>query len=210
MVYRPNLPATVNHFRRNPAENDAAFGKPFAVRRGYGKFLIKVMLSSICSITRFLHRYPSHPRPAYSPSRSARDVGFAQRPDNSAIGYRGKAAHVMPTGRTVGGPHQTTTIGLRLCKRHQSSLQQWQYLVWRVASTMTWSAAWPAQVQASLHQSCSVRIKRDPLSPVQPQACFATTQALLLANRLDNRALSGRITSGSRQRGLPPLAAFSF
>ena len=209
MAYAPARNAPVSHFRRKPAEIVAAERKPFAVRHGYAKVLSKVMLSSICSITRFLHRYPSHPRPAYSPSRSAWDSCLPNGKSNSAIGYRGKAAHDIDTRRITRDAHEKTTMGSRLCKRHQSSFQQWQHSVWQVALKTTWSAALSARVQGLLPLNCLARIAPVRWLSAPLLACCATTRASLLANRLDNRALSGRLTSGSRQRGLPPLAAFS-
>lgn len=157
-----------------------------------------------------LHRYPSPDRPAYSPSRPMTVFRRWVRNNAVDIGYQHDLAIDRPTDRVNSGVTQITTIGVRLCKRHQSSLRQWQYLVWQVAWKATQSVALQAQAQALLLQKFLARTAQAPCLQVQPQACFATTQASTAAAKVDNRAHQGCANNRNRHRGLPPVAVFAF
>lgn len=155
-------------------------------------------------------RYAFPRWPAFSPSRPATESCRQSVKTSTAIGYHGDLGDEYPRGRVTGDAHETTTIGSRLCRRHQSSLQQWQYLVWQVALITTWSAAWWVQARALWPLNCLAQTAQVQSSRVQPWASFVMTQASTPVSKLDNRALCGRINSGSRQRDMSPMAAFSF
>lgn len=156
------------------------------------------------------HRYPSPDRPAYSPSRSITEIRLSGRKNRRDIGYHGEIAIHRGADCTNCGAIDITTLGLRLCKRHQSSSQRWQYLVWQVALIMTWSAASSAQVAASWLQNCLVQTAQALCLQVPLSACSATTQAYALAAKVDHRAHRGRTIKRNRRRGVPPVAVFSF
>ena len=167
-------------------------------------------LSSFCAAANSLYRYPSPDRPAYSPSRPITEIRLRRAKITDDIGYHGEIAIHRGADRTNCGAAEITMIGLRLCKRHQSSLRQWQYLVWQVASTMTWSAALLVQALASWLQKCWAQLAQVQCLLVQPSVCFATTLASTLVTKTDNRALTGRAMNRGRRRGDTPAAAFSF
>lgn len=175
------------------------------------KFSTKVnsveWLSSNCCFANSLYRYPSPNRPAYSPSRPITVFRLSGRKIIRDIGYHAGIAIHQGAVRANCGAAYITTIGSRLCKRHQSSLQQWQYLVWQVALRATWSVAWPVQVQALWPQKCWAQIAQVQSLPVQPQAYFATMQVSTAAVKVDARAHHGRVISVNRRRG-SALAAF--
>ena len=164
--------------------------------------------SSTRSVAYSLYRYPSPDRPAYSPSRPITVFRLCSAESAFDIGYHDEIAIHRQAGCTHSGATHETTIGLRLCKRHQSSLRQWQYLVWLVASTMTWSAVSLVRVRALSPQKFLAQTAQGQCLPVQPQACSVMTQAF--AAKLDNRAHSGRINNRNRRRGDAPAAVFSF
>lgn len=96
-----------------------------------------------------------------------------------------------------------TTIGSRLCKRHQSSSRLWQYLVWQVALKVTLSAASLARQAVLWPQKFWEQIQ-----PAQrllgPQLAFcATTQGSTAAVNVDYLALAGVNTHSSRLWGSP-------
>jgi hypothetical protein len=158
-----------------------------------------------------LYRYPSPDRPAYSPSRPITGFRLFARKMRSDIGYHAEIAIDQGAGcANRGAIDTTTTIGLRLCKRHQSSLRQWQYLVWQVASTTTWSAALPARAQALWPQKCWEQTVQAQCWPVQPLAFFVTTQACAPAAKVDNRAHAGRVMNRNRRRGYASAAVLRF
>ena len=168
-------------------------------------------LSSNCRSAKSLYRYPSPNRSAYSPSRPI--TVFRRSAGKSAddIGYHSEIAMHQGADRANCGATFITTIGLRLCKRHQSSLRQWQYLVWLVALKVTSNAAWPVQAQALWQQKCLAQTAQAQCLPVQPQVCCATTQAsTAAAKKLDNRAHTGRVQKRSRRRGHTPAAVLRF
>ncbi len=158
----------------------------------------------------FCTRYTFPGWSAFSPSRPATEICRHVRQKRYAIGYHATFAIDCLCGRITGDAHETTRIGSGLCKRHQSSSQQWPYLAWRVVSTMTWNAAWLVQGRGLLPLNCLAQTAQAPWLLAQPQACFATTRASQPAANLDARAFRGRINSGNRQRGSSPLAVFSF
>lgn len=167
-------------------------------------------LSSLCHAAFSLYRYLSPVRPAYSPSRPITEIRLRKAQSKSDIGYHGEIAIHRGAGCTNCGAVDITMIGLRLCKRHQSSLRQWQYLVWQVALTMTWSAAWLAQVPALWLQKCWVLTAQAQCLRALPSACFAMTQVWTPAAKLNNRAHDGRAINGNRRRGHAPAAVFAF
>ncbi len=167
--------------------------------------------SSNRSSANSLYRYPSPDRPAYSPSRPITVFRRSVEKKTSDIGYQAGIAIHQGAVRTNCGATYKTTIGVRLCKRHQSSLRQWQYLVWQVASKVTQSVASQAQAQALLPQKYLAQTVQAQCLPVQPQACFATTQASTAAAKLDNRAHDlGRTMNKDRRRGSASAAVLRF
>ena len=166
--------------------------------------------SSTRSVAYSLYRYPSPDRPAYSPSRPITVFRLCSAESACDIGYHDEIAIHQQAGRRHSGATHETTIGLRLCKRHQSSLRQWQYLVWLVALKAIWSAALPARAQVLSRQKCLARTAQGQYLQVRQQAYFATTQASTAAAKIDNRAHSGRINNRNRRRGDTPAAVFSF
>ncbi len=186
-----------------------AFGS-FSLTSGCVNLSLEEMVTNKSINSTSLHRYPSPDRPAYSPSRPM--TVFRRLVGNNAvdIGYQADLAIDRPTDRVNSGATQITTIGVRLCKRHQSSSRQWQYLVWQVALRATQSVALQAQALALLPQKFSALIAQARCLPVQLLACFATTQASTAAVKVDTRAHHGRINSGNRRWGHTPAAVFAF
>ena len=172
--------------------------------------VIVVGLSSNRTATNSLYRYPSPNRSAYSPSRPITVFRRKLHKMQGDIGYHSKIAMHQGADRTNCGATYKTTIGLRLCKRHQSSLRQWQYLVWQVALRATLSAAWQAQAQALSPQKCLALTALVQCLPVQQPVCCATTQALTAVSKTDNRAHIGRVLNRSRRRGYAPAAVLRF
>ena len=183
----------------------------FFTRRQYS-FNTEVVAkpSSIGLAANSLHRYPSPDRSAYSPSRPITVFRRKLPKRNGDIGYHSEIAMHRGADRTNCGATYKTTIGLRLCKRHQSSSRQWQYLVWQVALKATLSAAWPVQARALWPQKCLALTAQVPCLRVPQQVCCATTQALTAASKTDNRAHLGRAIYGNRRRGVTPAAVFRF
>jgi hypothetical protein len=128
----------------------------------------------------------------------------------AAIGYHGKVAHGVGTERTTGGADIHSTTGLRLCKRHQSSSQQWLYSALLAASTTTSNVVSSAQVQASRLLKSLVLIAQVQWSWALLLACFATTQASQPAAKLNNRAFAGASFFGKPPVGTSPWAVFAF
>lgn len=157
-----------------------------------------------------LYRYPSPDRPAYSPSRPITVFRRSAKKTTCDIGYQTGIAIHQGADRTNSGATYKTTIGVRLCKRHQSSSRQWQYSVWQVALKVTQNAALPVQVRALLPQKCWAQIAQAQCLLVQPSAYFATTQVSTAAAKLDNRAHLGRTMNKDRRRGFAPAAVLRF
>ena len=157
-----------------------------------------------------LYRYPSPGRPAYSPSRPMTVSCRKSTHSCSDIGYHAEIAIDRSEVCTNRGATYETMIGLRLCKRHQSSLRQWQYLVWQVALRATQSVALQVQALALWPQKSWVRTGQAPCLPVLPLVCCATTQASTAAVKLDNRARQGRAINTNRRRGHAPAAVLRF
>ena len=166
--------------------------------------------SSTRSVAYSLYRYPSPDRPAYSPSRPITVFRLCSAESACDIGYHDEIVIHRQAGCTHSGATHETTIGLRLCKRHQSSLQQWQYSVWQVASIMTSNAALQARAQALLPQNYLALTGPAQwlLAPVL--ASFVTTQAWPLAAKLDTRAHRGRTIKKNRRRGFALAAVLRF
>ncbi len=195
-------------FKRETAHLLMAAQQFYASAETSAKVFRLAALSSLRAVIFSLNRYPSPDRSAYSPSRPI--TVFRRNKGNLAddIGYHREIAIDGGAGRTNWGATYKTTIGLRLCKRHQSSLRQWQYLVWQVASKVTQSVALLAQAQvwSQLKFSALTALVQCLQAPLP--ACFATTQASTAAVKLDNRALPGRINFGNRCWGYTPAAVF--
>jgi hypothetical protein len=166
--------------------------------------------SSKLVVANSLYRYPSPDRPANSPSRPMTETCRDNAKNHYDIGYHGDLGIAGINDCVNCDAHSETTIGLRLCKRHQSSLQQWQYSVWQAALTTTWSAAWPARVQALLLRNCLALTAQVQWLLAQLPASFVTTQASLLAAKLDTRAHRGRTLNRNRRRGLALAAVLRF
>lgn len=194
--------------KREVAHSGLLKQQSFAKQQYCLRHEIVVDHSSNWSATNSLHRYPSPNRSAYSPSRPI-TVFRRYGPDLlHDIGYHAGIAIHRCAVRTNSGATYETTIGLRLCKRHQSSLRQWQYLVWQVALRATQSVASQAQALALLPQKYWALTAQALSLPVLPQACFATTQASTLVS--NTPALSGRHHPANRRRGPSPAAVSCF
>lgn len=166
--------------------------------------------SRLCSVANSLYRYPSPDRPAYSPSRPITEIRLCGTKLADVIGYHDEIAIHRGAGRTNCGAVEKTMIGLRLCKRHPSSLRQWQYLVWQVALRATWNAVLQALQVALWPQKYWAQTQLAQQSLALLLACSATTLASTAAVKLDNRALHGRAMNMNRRRGHTPAAVLSF
>ena len=166
--------------------------------------------SSTRSVAYSLYRYPSPDRPAYSPSRPITVFRLCSAESACDIGYHDEIVIHRQAGCTHSGATHETTIGLRLCKRHQSSLRQWQYLVWQVASITTLSAVSLARQVVLWLPKCLAQTAQEQCSLVPPLACCATTPASAPAAKVNHRACLGRAIKRNRRRGVPPVAVFSF
>lgn len=156
------------------------------------------------------NRYPSPDRSAYSPSRPITVFRPSETESEVDIGYQHVFAMHLRADRVNCGATLTTMIGSRLCKRHQSSLRQWQCSAWPVASKAMWNVALQAQAQALWLLKFSVQIAPEQCLPALLQVCCATTQASTAAVKQDNRAHRGRINFGNRRRGTAPAAVLRF
>ena len=199
-------------FKRESAEETMPQIKRYAALATCGTLLDVASCSSKHGATSFLHRYPSPDRPAYSPSRPMTVISTLFRliaPKKTVdIGYQAEIFIDPDVGHANWGGGPETTTGLRLCKRHQSSSRQWQYLVWQVALRATQSVALQARALALLPQKCLAQIAQGQCLQALPLACFATTRASTAA--VNSRALTGRINSENRHRGQAPVAVFAF
>ena len=166
--------------------------------------------SSFCHTANSLYRYPSPSRSAYSPSRPITGFRLCAPKTVGDIGYHGEIAIHRGADCTNRGAVDITMIGSRLCKRHQSSLRQWQYLVWRVALTTMRSVASPVRLAALWLQKFWAQIVQVQCLQVQQSAYFATTQVYAPAAKIDNRVRQGRAMNESRRRGHTPAAVFAF
>ena len=196
--------------KRVIAHSGLAPFRGFPESKACGKVERVVERSSNRSPAVSLHRYPSPDRPAYSPSRPITVFRPCPRKKATDIGYQCVFAIHFPADRVNCGATLTTTIGLSLCKRHQSSLLQWQCSAWPVASKATWNAAWPVQAQALSQPRFWALTQLGQCLPVLLLAYCATTQASTAAVKLDNRAHHGRVTFRNRRRGHAPAAVFCF
>ena len=166
--------------------------------------------SSFCPAAKSLYRYPSPNRSAYSPSRPITEFRLPVVKNTADIGYHGEIAIHRSADRTNRGAAVITMIGLRLCKRHQSSLRRWQYLVWQVALITMLSAVLRVRQAAWWLQKYLAPIARVQCSQAPRLACCATTQASTPVTKLDNRAQFGRAMNESRRSGDPRAAVFAF
>ena len=182
----------------------------FSEQSSFDTVLSAAVTSSTCPVAISTYHYPSPDRPAYSPSRPMTDFRLRTSKMMGDIGYHGEIAIHRGADRTNSGAAEITTIGLRLCKRHQSFSRRWQYLVWQGAWKVTQSAALQVQQAALWLQRCWAQTALAQCLPVLPSVCFATTQVSTAAAKVDNRAPSGRAMNGSRRRGHTPAAAFAF
>ncbi len=196
----------LERFERDIAENRGVRLARFLCLTTCGKIIPVLQGSSKFCNTNSLYRYPSPNRPACSPSRSI--TVFCRHLVKTVydIGYHSDLGFYSSSDNINCDVKSKTTIGLRLCKRHQSSLRQLQYSVWQVASITTWSAAWPAQVRALWLQNCLAQTVQVQWLSVRQLAYSVTTRAF--AANLDNCALAGRITFRNRGQGASLAAVF--
>ena len=145
----------------------------------------------------------SHSRPTTVSCRQGHEMRYA-------IGYHGVLRIALQRVRTIWGAQSKIMIGLRLCKRHQSSSQQLQYSVWQAALTMTSSVASLAQQAASWLLKSSAQIVPAPWLSAQPLACCATTQASKPAAKTKTCAPSGRFMKNTPSSGFPLGGGFAF
>lgn len=181
-----------------------------SARTSFARFSCVAGHSSISSASFCSYRYPPLDRPAYSPSRPITEFRLQLSKTTADIGYHGEIVIHRLAGCANCGAADIKTIGLSLCKRHQSSLRQWQYLVWRVALKATQSGALRAQVQVSWPQTFWARTAQGQCSRGLPLAYFATTQVSTAAVKIDNRARHGRVINKNRSRGHAPAAVLRF
>jgi hypothetical protein len=166
--------------------------------------------SSKLDVVNSLYRYPSPNRPAYSPSGPITVFCLNSAQTEYDIGYHSDLGFGARTGGINCDVPSDKTIGLRLCKRHQSSSRQWQFLVWLVALTMTWNAALRAQAQALSPQNCLAQTGPVQWLSAQASAFFVMMQASLLAAKLETRAHRGRTIDRNRRRGFALAAVLRF
>jgi len=204
-------------FPQTIAARNAQFEREFADIRpvGHARFLwaqscgivnLTTKGSSKLDVVKSLYRYPSPNRPAYSPSGPITDSCLNSDQAEYDIGYQTDLGFVGRSGRINCDAPSETTIGLRLCKRHQSSSRQLQYSVWLVASITMWNAAWPAQVRALWLLNCLARTVQVQWLSVRQLAFSVTTRAF--AANLANCALAGRTTFRNRGQGASLAAVF--
>jgi len=158
-----------------------------------------------------LYRYPSLHRSACLASRPttiAARVRTFSRASVAAIGYHRNPAKVAVQAGADTARVQTTTIGREQCKRFRSFLRQWQYSVWRVASTMMWNAVSLAPVPVLSRPSFWAQTRQAPCLLVLQQASSATTRAF--AGNLRHIAPAGAQHSMAVAGVLTPAAAFRF
>ncbi|SIT83228.1 hypothetical protein SAMN05421665_1623 [Yoonia rosea] len=196
--------------RREIAQFRVAFQQGYSGSGYYGTVGNVAGRNNAVSAADSLYRYPSPHRPAYSPGRPITEIRLSARKNRRDIGYHGEIAIHRGADCTNCGAVDITTIGLRLCRRHQSSLRQWQYLVWQVASITTQSAVSLARQVVSWLPRCLAQTAQEQCSLVPPLAYCATTQASAPAAKVNHRARLGRAIKRSRRRGVPPMAVFSF
>jgi hypothetical protein len=126
------------------------------------------------------------------------------------IGYQGDLGVSGRSDCINCDANSETTIGLRLCKRHQSSLRQWQYSVWQVALKTMRSVRSRAQALALWPLSCLEQTAQVQWLSVPPLACSATTQAFKSAAKLEICAHHGRSMIKNRRRGFALAAVLRF
>ena len=188
------------------------FKKALSGGISYAKVNNKAERSSKRDAPDTLYRYPSLHRSACSSGRpitAACMVRVNPQGPSVAIGYHGKLARMLDVSRAIVASARTTMIGSKQCKRSRSFLQQWQYLVWQVASTTTWNAVSRAPVRAWWQQSYWAPTAQALWSSARPQACSATTQAYAV-NLEKTASGNGRAISNDRRQGSRPAAVFCF
>lgn len=159
------------------------------------------------------NRYHSPDRPAYSPSGPMTVFRRSDAQNGSDIGYQRDLGIDGRSIRINSDVTSKSTIGLRLCKRHQSSLRQWQYSVWQVALKTMQNVPLQVQALALWLQNCLEQIVPVQWSSVPPRACSATTlvsKPAARADRLNTRAHSGRLLTTNRCQGFALAAVLRF
>ena len=167
-------------------------------------------LSSQRNVANSRDRYPSPDRPAYSPSRPTTDFRRLSAQLLYDIGYHGDLGVLGGSDCINCDANSETTIGLRLCKRHQSSLRQWQYSVWQVALKTMRNVQSQARALALWLQNCLEQTVQVQWLSVPPLACSATMQAYKPAVKLNTRARTGRLLTRNRHRGFASVAVLRF
>lgn len=196
--------------KRESADFDISKSEGFAQMQASTSVRHAAGRSSNRSAACFLYRYPSPDRPAHSLSRPTTVFRPSSTKFSVVIGYHVNVAIDLTSVSADCGATLKTTIGRRLCKKHQSSLPQWLCLAWPVASKVTQNVALPVQARALWPLNFLAQTAQVQCLPVQPQAYFVTTQASTPAVNLDNRAHCGRIHFKSRRRGSTPAAVLCF
>ena len=179
----------------------------YADAKDYANMNVLTGYSSDAAVPASLKRYPSHRRPALSPSGSImawpnrstffRPFAF---PKSFDIGYQGWDAIFCPQWRANHGASQESPKGFIRCRRNQSYWPSSPFSHWPAALKATLSAASQALAQVWSQQSLQAAIQ-----PAQhwlvPQLAFcATTQASAPAANRAFRALTGRATLIGRRR----------
>lgn len=168
------------------------------------------LLSSQRDATSSPNRYHSPDRPAYSPSGPMTVFRRSDAQNGSDIGYQGDLGIDGRIIRINSDVTSKTTIGLRLCKRHQSSLRQWQYSVWQVALKAIRSAPSLAQALALWPQNCLVRTAQVRWQLAHSLALCVEKQAYQPASKLNTRAHNGRLLTTNRRQGFALAAVLRF
>ncbi|MFT6945002.1 MAG: hypothetical protein ACJASZ_001868 [Yoonia sp.] len=210
MLCKPVIEQVRAQFQQEAAEIGRLQKVYFHCAATCGRLIELAQLSSQRCVANSRYRYPSPNRPAYSPSRPMTVFRRHSAQFGYDIGYHGDLGVSGRIDCINCDANSETTIGLRLCKRHQSSLRQWRYSVWQVAFKTMRSAQLQAQVLALWLQNCLEQTAQAQWFSVQPLAYSAMTRAYKSANKLDKRAYNGRLLTKNRHRGFASVAVLRF
>jgi hypothetical protein len=210
MLCKPVIEQVRAQFQQEAAEIGRLQKVYFHCAATCGRLIELAQLSSQRCVANSRYRYPSPDRPAYSPSRPMSVFRRHSAQSGYDIGYHGDQGISGRSDCINCDAHSETTIGLRLCKRHQSSLRQWQYSVWQVALKTMRSAQSQAQVLASWLQNCLEQTAQAQWLLAQPLAYSAMTRVFKSAAKLNTRAYNGRLLTKNRHRGFASVAVLRF
>lgn len=166
-------------------------------------------LSSHGGVVHSQDRYPSPGRPAYSPSRPMTVFRRLSALNVHDIGYQGDLGVTGRSNCINCDANSETTIGLRLCRRHQSSLRQWQYSVWQVALKQIWNAVLSAPARAFWPLTYLELTQQQRRWPAQQRGFSATMQAFVAALANYN-APFGVLRQLNRRQGFALAAVLRF